>query len=68
MYGFVTTGEYWQMVRYDGMEFRKTRNITALFGGVDGDPVWMKDCSIIVDCIEAALRNRGIVKKDVVAG
>ena len=37
VYGFVT-GEHWQVFRYDGKEFQKTRTITALFEGMDGDP------------------------------
>ncbi|KAF8465985.1 hypothetical protein BDZ91DRAFT_794562 [Kalaharituber pfeilii] len=38
VYGFVTTGERWQMLRYDGKPFRKARNITALFEGMDWSP------------------------------
>ena len=56
IYGFITTGEHWQMFRYDGTSFQKTRNIIAVFDGMDGDKKpWMKDCSVLVDCLIAAL-------------
>jgi hypothetical protein len=41
--------------------------MTALFDGMDEDKEsWMKDCSVLVDCIVVALNNGGTVKKDVV--
>jgi len=61
VYGFVTTGDYWQMPKYDGIRFQMTRNMTALFEGMKA--LWMKDCSVVVDCIVTALRSGGIVEQ-----
>ena len=36
VYGFVTTGELWQMIEYDGTSFRMTHSIIVVFGK------WMK--------------------------
>ncbi|KAA8892730.1 hypothetical protein FN846DRAFT_924087 [Sphaerosporella brunnea] len=61
VYGFVTTGENWRMIRYDGTSFRKTRNIMAVFDGMNEDKeLWMKDCSVLVDCLFAAMSNGGM--------
>ena len=52
VYGFVTTGEHWQMLSYDGKEFYQTRKIAMVFIGMDQEnELWMKDCSVLVDCI-----------------
>ncbi|PUU79528.1 hypothetical protein B9Z19DRAFT_1125034 [Tuber borchii] len=43
VYGFVTTGETWQMLSYDGA-FRMTRKMDVLFDGMDRDPeLWLKN-------------------------
>ena len=34
VYGFVTTGELWRMMKYDGKEFCLSRLIQLLFGGM----------------------------------
>ena len=71
VYGFTTTGESWRMFRYDGISFCRTEKMDVLFDSMDGDTGkerWIKDCSILVDCIIMALRNGGMVKKDVVVG
>jgi len=66
VYGFVTTGESWQMLKYNGASFQMTRKIDVLFNGMDQEgKLWMKDNSVLVDCMYVALSN-GIVTKDVV--
>ena len=67
IYGFVTTGESWQMLSYDGKDFCLSRKIHSVFGGMDEDKeLWLKDFSGVVDCMFFALSNGGIVKQDVV--
>ncbi|RPB29519.1 hypothetical protein L211DRAFT_776092, partial [Terfezia boudieri ATCC MYA-4762] len=69
VYGFVTTGEDWRMLSYDGTNFRMTRKFNAMFDGMEEDKVrWMKDYCIVVECMLFALSDGGIVKKDVVVG
>lgn len=60
VYGFVTTGESWQMLRYDGKDFCLPRKIHSVFGRMDEDKdLWMKDCFVLVDCFNVAL-GRGL--------
>ena len=67
VYGFVTTGEVWQMLEYDGKAFRKTNSIAVVFDSMDVEKdKWMKEGGLLVDCINFALSNGGSVKKDVV--
>jgi len=67
VYGFVTTGQIWQMLSYDGASFQMASEIMAVFNGMDGNKEgWMKNCSIIVDCLFFALENGGM--KNVVVG
>ena len=67
IYGFVTTGETWRMIRYDGTSFKMTRKIEVVFEGMDQEKeLWMKHYSVLVDCMYAALSYEGIAKKDVV--
>jgi hypothetical protein len=62
VYGFVTTGEQWQMLRYDGTVFTQTHNFLVLFRDMGQErEKWMKEASIVVDCIHAALRSGGFV-------
>ncbi|KAI5803265.1 hypothetical protein DFH27DRAFT_44381 [Peziza echinospora] len=69
VYGFVTTGETWQMLEYDGKVLRKAESIVVLFETMGEDKArWMKDYSILVDCISVALSCGGMVKKNVVVG
>ena len=64
VYGFVTTGQMWQMIRYDGASFTMTRVITAVFGGMDEDRVeWVRGSLVLVDCVIAASSNGGVAKK-----
>jgi hypothetical protein len=60
VYGFCTTGESWQMVRYDGQDFCMTRTFEVLFEGMDQDKdLWMKKYSVVIDCMYVALSNGG---------
>ena len=64
VFGFVTTGEFWKMLRYDGKSFQITRAIVVLFDGMKNDKEgWMKDSSVLVDCMNVALSNGSIVPK-----
>lgn len=63
VYGSVTAGESWRMLRYDGTSFALTRKIEVLFEGMDQEKdKWMSNYSIIVDCMNVALSNGDIVK------
>lgn len=62
VYGFVTTGEEWKMVRYEGGVFAQTHKFQALFENMEqGKEKWMKESSIVVDCIHEAFRSGGFV-------
>ncbi|RPB28869.1 hypothetical protein L211DRAFT_243864 [Terfezia boudieri ATCC MYA-4762] len=67
VYGFITTGETWQMIEYDGISFRLTEEMFVLFTRMDRDKKrWMREFSVVVDCIYFALSHGGIVAKDLV--
>ena len=69
IYGFVTTGDSWRMLSYHGVSFRVTEKLLVMFETMSKDKErWMRDYSLLVDCVYAALSNGGIVEKDVVAG
>ncbi|KAF8533390.1 hypothetical protein BDD12DRAFT_865649, partial [Trichophaea hybrida] len=52
VYGFVTTGKSWQMLKYDGVSFQLSDEILVLFQTMGEDKNrWLKDCSVLVDCI-----------------
>ncbi|KAG0642766.1 hypothetical protein HOY80DRAFT_998230 [Tuber brumale] len=62
VYGFVTTGEQWQMLRYDGAVFTQTIKFLVMSEYMRHEKErWMKEASIVVDCIHAALRSGGFV-------
>ncbi|KAF8538994.1 hypothetical protein BDD12DRAFT_839949, partial [Trichophaea hybrida] len=64
VYGFVTTGETWQMLRNDGTSFQLSEKMNVLFDTMDEDQErWMKDYSVLVDCMFGALSNGGILPK-----
>jgi len=64
VYGFVTTGEIWRMLKYDGESFRLTTKFDALFGGMEHrKEIWMKDYSVLVDCVNVALKDGGIMNR-----
>lgn len=59
VYGIVMTGETWQMVSYDGA-FQMARKMDVLFDGMDRDAeLWMKEYSVLVDCICTGLSAGG---------
>jgi len=61
-YGFVTTGEQWRMIVYDGTRFQMTETFFALFGAMDTNKDrWMRECSVVVECVLFALNNGGVV-------
>ena len=66
VYGFITTGDSWRMLSYDGGSFQVTDQFQVVFEtmGTDKDR-WIRECSVLVDCVYGALSNGGIVKKDV---
>lgn len=56
VYGFVTTGDDWRMLSYDGITFDMTEKIAVLSTSWSRDR-WMKEGSVLVDCIIAALHS-----------
>ena len=64
VYGFVTTGEAWQMLRFDGTMFTQSDRFFVLFHEVKNDKEgWMEGGSVVVDCIHATLRSGGFAVK-----
>ena len=64
VYGFITTGTEWQMIRYDG-KFQITEGMQVLFPRMDENKeLWMKRHSILVDCLNVALDRGGVAKGD----
>ncbi|RPA94609.1 hypothetical protein L873DRAFT_1814167 [Choiromyces venosus 120613-1] len=62
VYGFVTSGEQWQMIRYDHMAFTQTDRFPVLFSSMRHEKdIWLKEGSVIIDCIHTALRSGGLV-------
>lgn len=60
-YGFVTTGEEWQVVVYDG-RFRVMNRLPVMFSGMEKAEmkgVWMEEFSIVVELIYQALQEGG---------
>ena len=56
VYGFVTTGVSWRMLRYDGVSFIMTDKIEVVFDTMGRNKErWMSDFSVIVDCVYAVL-------------
>lgn len=67
LYGFVTTGESWRMIRYNGISFEKTEKMDVLFETMgENQQRWIEHYSALVDCINLALDTGGIVKTDIV--
>ena len=60
VYGFVTSGDIWKIMRYDGTTFRMAEKFYVMFNSMGkAKDRWMKENSILVDCITAALRSGG---------
>lgn len=65
LYGFVTTGEDWAMIRYDGSTFEMTNQFTVMFETMGEEKErWLEGYYIVVDCMCCALSDGGMVKKD----
>ncbi|KAG0133659.1 hypothetical protein HOY82DRAFT_538055 [Tuber indicum] len=57
VYGFITSGDGWRMVSYDGA-FVITEEMRPIFDTMGKDKRrWMKDYSLIVDCLNVALSD-----------
>ncbi|KAG0138282.1 hypothetical protein HOY82DRAFT_534939 [Tuber indicum] len=57
VYGFVTTGEYWNMITFDG-QFQIGQTLPLLFETMTKDEhKSLEDYSILVDCFHVALTN-----------
>lgn len=67
VYGFVTTGVYWRMLRYNGKAFQVTDVVQALFLAMTNQKdLWLEMYSALVECIIVALNDGGVVMKNVV--
>jgi len=67
VYGFVTTGEAWKMIKYDGASFIQTTELLALFNGMEEEKQeWINRYSFVVECMLVALASGGRIVKDVV--
>ena len=63
VYGFVTAGDIWRMIRYGG-SFEMTDTFSILFGRMAKDKQrWMKEFSILVECMVMALSHGGVVQR-----
>ena len=66
VYGFTTTGERWQMFKYNGKYFERTRQMEFIYWGVEQDQrEWMTGGSQVVDCLFGTLLKGGMVKQEV---
>ena len=60
IYGFVTTGESWRMLKYHDGSFQVTDKMEVLFGMMSHNKEkWINQYSTVVDCINVALMNGG---------
>ena len=65
VYGFTTTGDCWRMVIYDGSKFEVTEDFKVVLPSMAEDKErWLKEYSVLVDCIFIALGNGGNFQKD----
>jgi len=66
VYGFVTTAEQWQVIRYDrdGTTFTQSDRFPVMFPGMGHEKErWMKEGALIVDFIHMVLRSGGFTAK-----
>ncbi|RPA98975.1 hypothetical protein L873DRAFT_1643942, partial [Choiromyces venosus 120613-1] len=62
VYGLITTGSLWQMMTYDGKSWSLTEQFPSLFPRMRADRErWIRDYSVLVDCVYAALTGGGLV-------
>lgn len=65
IFGFVTTGREWRMIRYDGHSFEKSEEMVILLDEmISKRRQSLRGYSDVVDCIYAALSKGGTKKKD----
>lgn len=63
VYGFITTGESWRMLSYDGRSFQMTEKVDVVFEAMGSDKErWIRDYSVLVDCMYVALNNGDVVE------
>jgi len=66
VYGFVTTGNTWRMLRYDASDglFLVPNKIEVVFDTMRRErEKWIRDFSVIVDCVYAALSDGSTVNR-----
>jgi len=57
-YGFVTIGEEWRMIVYDGSKYQMTESFFAVFGEIDTNKnLWIEECWIVAECVLVAWGN-----------
>lgn len=60
VYGFVTTGQQWQMLRCNGTQFTQTDTFEVLFHTMKGHKKkWLDKYSAVVDAIHTAIVSGG---------
>ncbi|KAF8455173.1 hypothetical protein BGX38DRAFT_216177 [Terfezia claveryi] len=65
VYGFITTGESWRMISFDGTSFQLTYKFDVMFEGMKNEyEKWKKEFSLLVDCMVFALSDGGIVNTE----
>jgi len=65
VYGFVTTGDTWRMISYDGASFVMTDKFLVVFDTMRNNKKrWLAFHSVLVDCIYAALSSGGVPRKE----
>lgn len=58
IYGFMTTGVQWKLIKYDGTQFQLSEDFSAAFPLMkDERERWMRECSKIVDVIYSTLKH-----------
>ncbi|KAF8435259.1 hypothetical protein BGX38DRAFT_1145658 [Terfezia claveryi] len=67
VFGFVTTGKSWKMLKYNGASFEMSEDMLILFDRMASERQrWMDSHSIVVECIYFALSHGGMEGKGVV--
>ena len=61
VYGFTTAGDTWWILSYDGASFQVSEEMDVIETMGNDKKRWVRDCSLLVDCVYAALENGGIV-------
>ncbi|KAF8436766.1 hypothetical protein BGX38DRAFT_1274317 [Terfezia claveryi] len=65
IYGFITTGESWRMISFDGTSFQLTSKFDVIFETMrNGYEKWKKEFSLLVDCMVFTLSDGGIVNTE----